>query len=139
MRHLRLERVFLLLLLPSLLVGCGALTEPPPRIQLDFLFGEAAPAGEGFAVSGDAGALLVLGDYLAPCAAYSATAEARLLGGVLELRLRGRPLAPCGGDEVVTARYQAFVRTPGAVSGFRIVHEWPGTDWPSETVYEQAF
>jgi hypothetical protein len=126
-----------------LLSGCALELTGPNPADLEFTV-ESAHHGEWLehpevAATGDAGAVRVDARLSAPSPCQQLTAQADRSGSEVTLRVRISPVGEACVASIGTFEYAAVIGqlAPGSYQ-LRVVHEYPGTGWPSGPVLEQT-
>jgi hypothetical protein len=126
-----------------LLSGCALELTGPNPADLEFTV-KSAHHGEWLehpevAATGDAGAVRVDARLSAPSPCQQLTAQADRSGSEVTLRVRISPVGEACVASIGTFEYAAVIGqlAPGSYQ-LRVVHEYPGTGWPSGPVLEQT-
>jgi hypothetical protein len=114
------------------LAGCD-LVSGPSRPDVDFQWIASETDNETTAVN--TGVLLIHGGLPVPCQPYRLDHVLQISGSVVDLRLIATPVQQtCVPDEFEFIEYAAAIGLRRGTYQVRVHHEWPGTDWASETV-----
>jgi hypothetical protein len=126
-----------------LLSGCALELTGPNPADLEFTV-MAAHHGEWLEhpevnATGDAGAIRVNARLSAPSPCQQLTADADRSGSQVTLRVRITPVGEACVASIGTFEYVAVIGqlAPGSYQ-LRVIHEYPGTGWPSGPVLEQG-
>jgi hypothetical protein len=114
--------------------GCGLVGEPS-RPDLFFSYAPIEEAAEPVARR-QRGGIEFIGTIRTPCLPYMARGSITVSRSVIELRVSGRAQAACVDQEPGNLEYFAAVSARPGTYRVRVIHEWPGLDWPTEVALD---